>query len=203
MIVCIQTILLLFCSRVLCITEVIIFLIVVKWLDYFFLSVSNFLSNRSSTATKLVCCQGWTSQMLPGPPWQLRGCKKKCGGAHAQNTPSHPHFHIQDLVSQRNWGHKTCTKNMHYISMQECVYCRPVVPGCAGCAMAHPEFGRSVNPISTRGDRLCPPNYYWHTRIFRTSDGPVVCILLIYENQNSRGTKTVQNAFIKTGITLV
>ena len=49
---------------------------------------------------------------------------------------------------------------------------RPVVPGCAGCAMAHPDFGRSVNPISTRGDRLCPPNYYWHTRIFRPSDGP-------------------------------
>ena len=23
------------------------------------------------------------------------------------------------------------------------------------------------------GDRLCPPNYYWHTRIFRPSDGPV------------------------------
>ena len=30
-------------------------------------------------------------------------------------------------------------------------YYRPVVPGCAGCAMAHPDFGRSVNPISTRG----------------------------------------------------
>ena len=28
---------------------------------------------------------------------------------------------------------------------------RPVVPGCAGYAMAHPDFGRSVNPISTRG----------------------------------------------------
>ena len=28
---------------------------------------------------------------------------------------------------------------------------RPVVPGCAGCAMAHSDFGRSVNPISTRG----------------------------------------------------
>ena len=26
-------------------------------------------------------CQGWTSQMLPGPPWQLQGCKKKRGGA--------------------------------------------------------------------------------------------------------------------------
>ena len=50
--------------------------------------------------------------------------------------------------------------------------CRPVVPGCrcAGCAMA--DFGRSVNPISTRGDRLCPPSYYWHTQIFRPSDGP-------------------------------
>ena len=47
---------------------------------------------------------------------------------------------------------------------------RPVVPGCA---MAHPDFGRSVNPISTRGDRLCPLNYYWHTLIFRPSDGPV------------------------------
>jgi hypothetical protein len=41
--------------------------------------------------------------------------------------------------------------------------------------MAHPIFGRSVNPISTRGDRLCPPNYYWHTRIFRPSDGPALC----------------------------
>ena len=29
-----------------------------------------------------------------------------------------------------------------------------------------------VHPISTKGDRLCPPNYYWHTRIFRPSDGP-------------------------------
>ena len=53
---------------------------------------------------------------------------------------------------------------------------RPVVLGCAGCAMAHPDFGRSVNPISTRGNRLCPPNYYWHTQIFRLSDGPEPCI---------------------------
>ena len=45
---------------------------------------------------------------------------------------------------------------------------RPVVPG----PMVHPDFGRSVNPISTRGDRLCPLNYYWHTRIFRPSDSP-------------------------------
>ena len=50
---------------------------------------------------------------------------------------------------------------------------RPVVPECAGCAMAHPDFCRSVNLISTRGDRLCPPHYYWHTRNFWPSDGPV------------------------------
>jgi hypothetical protein len=50
--------------------------------------------------------------------------------------------------------------------------CRTVVPGCAWCAMAHPDFGRSVNPMSTRGDRVCPPKYYWHTQIFRASDGP-------------------------------
>ena len=40
--------------------------------------------------------------------------------------------------------------------------------------MAHPIFGRSVNPIPTRGNRLCPPNYYWHTLIFRPSDGPAL-----------------------------
>ena len=56
--------------------------------------------------------------------------------------------------------------------------CRPVVPGCAGCAMAHPVYGRSVNPISTKGDRLCPPNNYWHTRIFRPSDGPDLITVL-------------------------
>jgi len=57
-------------------------------------------------------------------------------------------------------------------SLRAALSLRAVVPGCAGCAMAHPDFGRSVNPISTRGDRLCPPNYYWHTRIFRPSDSP-------------------------------
>ena len=31
--------------------------------------------------------------------------------------------------------------------------------GWAGWALAHPEFGSSVNPITTRGGRLCPPHY--------------------------------------------
>ena len=33
-----------------------------------------------------------------------------------------------------------------------------VVPGVAGDAMAPPDFGRTVNPISTKGGRLCTPN---------------------------------------------
>ena len=40
--------------------------------------------------------------------------------------------------------------------------------------LALPDFGRSVNPISTRGNILCQPNYYWHPRIFRPSDGPAL-----------------------------
>ena len=35
---------------------------------------------------------------------------------------------------------------------------RGVVPGGAGGAMSPPDFDRSVNPISTKGGRLCPPN---------------------------------------------
>ena len=38
------------------------------------------------------------------------------------------------------------------------MYDRPVVPGGAGGAMAPSDFVRSVNSISTREGRLCPPN---------------------------------------------
>ena len=41
--------------------------------------------------------------------------------------------------------------------------------------MAPKDFGRSVNPISTRRGRLCSPHFkYWHPRIFRPSYGPVL-----------------------------
>ena len=45
--------------------------------------------------------------------------------------------------------------------------------GADGGAMAPPDFGRSVNPISTRGVRLYPPQYYQPPRNFRPCDGPV------------------------------
>ena len=41
-------------------------------------------------------------------------------------------------------------------------------------AIAHPDFGTSVNPIATRkGGRLCPPHYHLPPQIFRLSDIPV------------------------------
>jgi hypothetical protein len=52
--------------------------------------------------------------------------------------------------------------------------------------MAPPDFGRSVNPISTRGDRLGPPNYYGHPQIFIPSDGP-----------DTIGTSSSTNRYIK------
>jgi len=36
---------------------------------------------------------------------------------------------------------------------------RAVVSGGAGGTLAPPEFGSSINPIPTRGGRLCPPHY--------------------------------------------
>ena len=42
---------------------------------------------------------------------------------------------------------------------------RAVVSGGAGGALAPLEFRSSVNPIPTRGGRLCPPDYCQHPRI--------------------------------------
>ena len=39
------------------------------------------------------------------------------------------------------------------------MYCRAVVSGGAEGALATPEFGKSINPIPTRGGRLCLPHY--------------------------------------------
>ena len=40
---------------------------------------------------------------------------------------------------------------IYFLEVHQKLVDRPVVPGCAGCAMAHPDFERSDNPISTRG----------------------------------------------------
>ena len=45
---------------------------------------------------------------------------------------------------------------------------------CRHCGTFSREYGMYwlSNPISTRGDRLCPSSYYWCPRIFRLSGGP-------------------------------
>ena len=65
-------------------------------------------------------------------------------------------FQNKDEKSQVSFILTIILKKKSLIS-KLCKYqaCRPWV---CGCAMANPDFGRSVNPISTRGDRLCPPN---------------------------------------------
>ena len=60
---------------------------------------------------------------------------------------------------------------------------RPVVPGGAGGAMAPPDFGRSVNPISTKGGRLCPPN---NTGTPGFSDLPTALISMV--KSKNKGT---------------
>ena len=54
-------------------------------------------------------------------------------------------------------------------------------------ALAPPGFGQTVNPISTRGGRLYPPQYYQPPRIFRPCDGPEVTYLEIEINQEIFG----------------
>ena len=49
---------------------------------------------------------------------------------------------------------------------------RRVASGGAGRAHASTVLGRTVNPISTRGSRLSPLQYYEPSRIFRPCDGP-------------------------------
>ena len=52
-----------------------------------------------------------------------------------------------------------------------------VVPVGAGGAMTPPDFGRSVNSISTRGtDYAHLITRYWHPRIFRPADDPEICM---------------------------
>ena len=62
---------------------------------------------------------------------------------------------------------------------------RGVVPGGAGGGIAPPNFGRSVNPISTRGSRLCLPN---NTGTSRFSDLPTA--LQDRTDKNNTGSNT-------------
>ena len=57
-------------------------------------------------------------------------------------------------------------------------YCRDAGGGGAGGARAPQKFGISVNPIRTKGGRLCPPYYYWPPHLFGRCGVSVLCLLL-------------------------
>ena len=73
-------------------------------------------------------------------------------------------------IAFRLWGSKTPgaaqderdhiilanKKKVSYMYLQGCR-----IRGVQGVAIAPPVFGRSNNPIRTRGGRFCPPYYYW------------------------------------------
>jgi hypothetical protein len=78
---------------------------------------------------------------------------------------------------------------------------RPVVPGGARGAMTPPDFGVSVNPISTMGDKLCPPNI---TGTPGFSDLPTVLIVIdaIKSNLNSSLTNECKTNYLTLKFTL-
>ena len=48
---------------------------------------------------------------------------------------------------------------------------RDIVLGVLGVSW-HPQILEDQQPYLNQGDRICPPNYYRHPRIFRPSYGP-------------------------------
>ena len=87
--------------------------------------------------------QGWWNQ------WCWRG--QGPGGAIA----------LSPIIQEKLRRQQACLGWFKFVPWEETGFLnhpRPVVPGGAGGAMASPYFGRSLNPISTRGGSLCPPN---------------------------------------------
>ena len=70
-----------------------------------------------------------------------------------------------------------------------------VVPGSHRGAMASSDFGRSVNPISTRGQIMPTNNYYSLPKIFRPSDIPAVLFDATAKTGENRQISTTNHQF--------
>ena len=72
--------------------------------------------------------------------------------------------------------------------------------GGRGGGRAPPSFGISVNPIRTKGDRLCPPYYYWPPHLFGRCavSGSYMNLAIKKENGNTKKIKNISlNTFFK------
>ena len=63
--------------------------------------------------------------------------------------------------------------------------------------MAPPDFGRSVNSISTRRGRLYPSQYFWHPQIFRSSYSTVLYSCKLQSNKRGHYQDTLFNMKVK------
>ena len=95
-----------------------------------------------------VCGKHFTNDCYPGIGTKIKRLKKG----------SKPTKYLPFLNKDVCIGNKIVGKVVDFesVAIEEPV--RPAVPGGAGDSIAPPDFGRSVNPISTKGGKLCPPN---------------------------------------------
>ena len=83
------------------------------------------------------------------------------------------------LSFARSWGCSQTTLTSFWLFLT-------TYSGVSSLGVPGVPWRRSVNPISTRGDRLCPPNYYWHTwRLdFQTFRRPCYYLMSVDKNQH-------------------
>ena len=65
-------------------------------------------------------------------------------------------------------------------------YRRSVEDEWAGWAIAHPNFSKPINPFSSKGGRLCPPEYYLPTHLQVASYSPEIHIHFYTKNAQRR-----------------
>jgi hypothetical protein len=68
-------------------------------------------------------------------------------------------FPTLGIFVSKKVGNRKNLDHFNHISFKSCILGSAATSGWAGWALAHLEFGRSVNPITTRGGRLCPTHY--------------------------------------------
>ena len=78
---------------------------------------------------------------------------------------------IQERVEFKSWQSSDFLRSTQICYVK--LWCRVVVPGGAEDAMAKPDFGRSVNPISTRGTDYAHLITTVNPGFFRASDDPI------------------------------
>ena len=142
-------------------------------------------------------CLAWCPSEKPMPP-------NDTGTLFSKRFMKHKsRFHGSSIVSQSTWNHYFALQRaeitddgggyniLFYINEIFCLKFNKlrskleVAKGCSNLLTGLSPggvFDRLVNPISTRGGRLCPPQYYQHLRIFRPCDGPDLVTLYIQDS---------------------